>query len=145
MLNLKLQYYGHLLQRVNSLEKPLMLAKFEGKRRGVGDGWQRMGWLDIITKPLDMHLSRLQEIMKDRESWCNAVHGVIKSWYDLATEQQKCWSTSVQQWIYACPWFCLVTQSCLTLCQPHGLLYTSLHCPSPSPRACSKSYPWLGK
>ena len=144
MLNLKLQYYGHLLQRVNSLEKTLMLAKFEGKRRGVGEGWQRMGWLVIITNPG----YAFKQTPGDNEGQGILVygsHGVIKSWYDLATEQQKCWSTWVQQWISACPWFCSVTQSCLTLRQPHGLLYISLHCPSPSPRACSKSYPWLGK
>ena len=73
---LKLQYIGHLMGRVNSLEKTLMLGKTEGKRRR---GWQRMRWLDSITDSMDMNLSKLREIVKDREAMSAIVHGVSKS------------------------------------------------------------------
>ena len=76
ILKLKLQYFGHLMGRANSLEKTLMLGKVKGKRRR---GKQRMRWLDSITDPVDMTLSKLQEIVKDRETWRAAVHGVAKS------------------------------------------------------------------
>ena len=75
MLKLKLQYFGHLRQRVDSLEKTLMLGKIEGQRR---KGWQRMRWLDSITDSTDLNPSKLRETVKDREAWCAAVHGVTK-------------------------------------------------------------------
>ena len=91
MLKLKLQYFGHLIRRANSVEKTLMLAKIEGKRRR---GWQRMRCSDgiTITDSMDMSLNKLQTMLKDREAWCAIVHGITNSWTWLSN-----WTTTTTE------------------------------------------------
>ena len=99
ILKLKLQYFGHLMGRVDSLEKTLMPGKIEGKRRR---GWQRMKWLDGITDSMDMSLSKLREIVMDREAWHAVVHGVTKSltWIsDWTTKMNEMYAISLCLWV----------------------------------------------
>ena len=122
MQKLKLQYSGHLMQRADWLEKTLMLGKIEGGRRR---GWQRMRWLDNITDSMDMSLSKFRAIVKAREAWCAAVHGITKSWIwlsDWTTVQFSCSVMSDSLW-------------------PHGLQHARPPCPSPTPGAYSNSCP----
>ena len=106
MLKLKLQYFGHLMQRTDSFEKTLMLEKIEGRRR---KGWQRMRWLAGITDLMDMSLGRLWELVMDREAWCAVVHGVTKSRTQLSDWTKLNWTKIPPNLVFITTIYLLIT------------------------------------
>ena len=128
MLKLKLQYFGHLMRRVDSLEKTLILGGIGGRRRRVQ---QKMKWLDGVTDLMDMNLSKLRELVMDREAWHAVIPAVTKSWTRLSD-----WPEQISFTMCYC---CSVAQSCPNTLQPHEMQHTWFPCPSLPPRVCWNS------